>query len=270
MRAGDVTIVEYNCPMREEWQDVWSTHNYFAFVLTGTRKWKKAGVEYDFEPGDLIFVRKGAHYVGDVSDRALCVMLFLFPDEWIKNLTAELTAFRMARNPVPQNAIIRLTGSRETENVIHSMMQYLSSSSVVPGQLVLLKMKELLYSLFMGARNPDFLETILQICAETKPSIREIMEDNYLFNLKLEDYARLCGRSLTAFKDEFKQLYELPPGRWLASRRLEHARNLLLNTDQPVSAIAFQSGFQNTTHFVKVFKEEFGKPPHSYRQHILA
>jgi AraC-like DNA-binding protein len=87
------------------------------------------------------------------------------------------------------------------------------------------------------------------------------MEDNYCFNLKMEQYAELSNRSLSAFKRDFQKLYNTTPGKWLLEKRLNHAMHLLTNLNRTVSEAAFESGFENPSHFSRSFKERFGYTP---------
>jgi AraC-like DNA-binding protein len=53
---------------------------------------------------------------------------------------------------------------------------------------------------------------------------------------------------------------------FIHSVRLDHAarqlhRRGLLNTSQPISEIAYASGFRNYTHFARQFRRRFGHPP---------
>lgn len=84
------------------------------------------------------------------------------------------------------------------------------------------------------------------------------MEDNYCFNLSLEEYAKLCNRSLSAFKRDFQKHFNTSPGKWLMEKRLSHAMHLLNNLNRNVSEAAFESGFRNASHFSHVFKERYG------------
>ena len=86
-----------------------------------------------------------------------------------------------------------------------------------------------------------------------------------MYNMGLDEYARLCGRSLSVFKTEFYETFKTTPGRWLISARVQYARVLIETTNESVNDVAFRSGFKNTTHFVKVFKENYGMPPLQYR-----
>jgi AraC-like DNA-binding protein len=95
------------------------------------------------------------------------------------------------------------------------------------------------------------------------------MEQFFMSNMSLSEYAKLCARSLTTFKAEFQEVYGMPPGKWLTVRRLEFARHLLETTDEPINDVTLRSGFKNTSHFVRLFKETYGKPPLQYRQQRL-
>ena len=60
-------------------------------------------------------------------------------------------------------------------------------------------------------------------------------------NLKLEEFARLCGRSLSSFKRDFIVAFNTTQGRWLARKKLEHAQHLLETTDKNISEVTFEA-----------------------------
>lgn len=49
------------------------------------------------------------------------------------------------------------------------------------------------------------------------------MEKNFMFNLSLEKFGYLTGRSVTTFKRDFSKIFDLTPQRWLTKKRLELA-----------------------------------------------
>src|SRR5258708_25862762 len=87
------------------------------------------------------------------------------------------------------------------------------------------------------------------------------MEDNFCYNLKLEVYAELSNRSLSTFKRDFEKFFHSTPGKWLLEKRLHHALHLMSNQNKTVSEAAFESGFENPSHFSRAFKIRFGKGP---------
>jgi len=92
------------------------------------------------------------------------------------------------------------------------------------------------------------------------------MSNNYLYNLKLEEFASLCGMSLSTFKREFKKHYNETPSRWLKSKRLGYSKKLLLESELNINQVCYESGFINTSHFVKSFKEKYEESPYQYRK----
>lgn len=104
------------------------------------------------------------------------------------------------------------------------------------------------------------------ITENSVPSLTDVMESNFCFNLKIEEFAKLSHRSLSTFKRDFLNHYNTTPGRWLLGKRLDYAANLLLRNFSNISQVAFESGFEDHSHFSRAFKEKFGLAPSQYRQ----
>ena len=101
--------------------------------------------------------------------------------------------------------------------------------------------------------------------AYTKIDIEKTMLDNFQYNLNLEDFAKLCGRSLSVFKRDFNSHFNTTPFKWVKTKRLEYAKKLLMESDLNVNQICYESGFINNSHFIKSFKEKFKLPPHQFK-----
>ena len=52
---------------------------------------------------------------------------------------------------------------------------------------------------------------------------------------------------------------------YIIARRIELAKHLLLNSNRKILDIAFECGFQNSTHFNKSFRRQTGITPSEYR-----
>ena len=90
------------------------------------------------------------------------------------------------------------------------------------------------------------------------------MSQYALSNLTVTDLAALSGRSVTSFNRDFKKTYSTTPKRWLLDQRLEYANTLLEQTDQTVTDIALQIGYENVSHFIKAFKDKYGATPKQF------
>ena len=53
---------------------------------------------------------------------------------------------------------------------------------------------------------------------------------------------------------------------FVARTRLDHARNLLLSTQLPVSIVANRVGFISRSHFSRAFRNAFGMDPTKLRK----
>ena len=67
------------------------------------------------------------------------------------------------------------------------------------------------------------------------------MDDNFCFNLKMEEFAKITARSLSAFKRDFMRVYGTTPGKWLMEKRLNNAFHLLTNMGKTVSELLFKA-----------------------------
>jgi len=51
--------------------------------------------------------------------------------------------------------------------------------------------------------------------------------------------------------------------------RLNYATQQLVQSDKPISEIAFESGFGDVSHFYKMFKVKMGLSPLNYRKQFM-
>ena len=92
--------------------------------------------------------------------------------------------------------------------------------------------------------------------------IREYMLANLGDNMF--DIKKLChevAMSRTQLYHKFKSLTNKTIFEYLQSLRLLRAKELLMDSDIPVSNAAYQAGFKNLSHFSRAFTKEFGVNP---------
>jgi len=63
------------------------------------------------------------------------------------------------------------------------------------------------------------------------------------------DFASYSGRSLATFKRDFLKITELSPAKWLMTRRLDLAENLLKENKRSIKQISYSVGFKTPAHF---------------------
>jgi AraC family transcriptional regulator len=78
-----------------------------------------------------------------------------------------------------------------------------------------------------------------------------------------------CGLSVSHFARAFKQAVGLPPHQWLTKRRVDRARELLLDSGVELAEIALTCGFVDQSHLTRVFSRAEGCSPGRWRRHQL-
>src|SRR5213078_1782802 len=81
----------------------------------------------------------------------------------------------------------------------------------------------------------------------------------------IERLARVSGASEAHFARSFKDAFGVPPHRYLLTRRIERAKALLRDTDQPITEIAFQTGWNSLGTFGRTFRDVTGESPGELR-----
>lgn len=94
-----------------------------------------------------------------------------------------------------------------------------------------------------------------------KIDLEKFMLSNFHFNIPVEKFAQLTGRSLAAFKRDFKKAFDASPRQWLQERRLTEAVYLIEKKHRKPSSIYLDLGFESLSHFSHSFKKRFGKAP---------
>jgi AraC family transcriptional regulator len=76
------------------------------------------------------------------------------------------------------------------------------------------------------------------------------------------------GMSYFHFSRAFKQSMGMNPTNYIAERRIERAKELLNETELPISEIALRSGFSSQSHFTRSFRRVAGSTPKDFRATI--
>lgn len=83
--------------------------------------------------------------------------------------------------------------------------------------------------------------------------------------IELDDLCRAACTSPSKLASLFRAAEGATPMGWVRERRMEHACELLSNTESPIAEVAARVGFARQGSFSEAFKERFGVTPHRYR-----
>lgn len=100
---------------------------------------------------------------------------------------------------------------------------------------------------------------------EALERIRVLLETTISEKPSLKALSRSAGMNLDKLKKGFKLLYGYPPYRYYCLKKIQYAKKLLLETEEPVNAIAWELGYEHVSSFCIEFKKHAGMSPLKYR-----
>jgi AraC-like DNA-binding protein len=146
------------------------------------------------------------------------------------------------------------------QGYFQSIVPYARSSGAdVTDEMGILKVKEAVKLLLMAL--PELRHLLFDFSDPFKIDLERFMLSNFHFNVPIEKFAQLTGRSLAGFKRDFQKTFGSPPRHWLQHKRLTEAKHLMETKNLKPSAIYLDLGFESLSHFSHSFKKKFGKAP---------
>lgn len=264
----ELLCLKYDCPSDMPPKlGKYAEHNYLWYILTGKKILHAGNRSWLLQGGSAVFVKKGACIYEQIFDEVFCVITFFVPDSYIRSFVQQnATLINNNADEGMANQVMPVRVDPVMEAFYNSVIPYFETGTQPNEDLLELKFRELLLNLVSNKSNEELIRYFQSLGNSSSANLQQIMEDNCLYNLQLEDFARLCCRSLSSFKRDFQAAYDMTPHRWLMQKRLTHARQLLRNSDKAVSDIAFECGFENNSHFSRLFKERYNISPLQYRK----
>lgn len=108
---------------------------------------------------------------------------------------------------------------------------------------------------------PEFEKVLFDFSEPGKIDLEEFMKQNFIYNVRSADFAKLTGRSLATFKRDFEKIFKATPSQWLLDKRLREAHYLIKQKGKKPLDVYLNVGFENLSHFSFAFKKAFGNAP---------
>jgi AraC-like DNA-binding protein len=265
----DTLFLHYSCPQREKVLQLCSKYIQFNFTLSGKRILKQGNRKWEATPENGLVVKKCA-LMQELPDdyEGWDVLIFYMRDNYLRALFEEFRPYLSLKDlPEPNKFMFEPFAIGEhIRNSYQSFIPYILENKTLPDDVFENKFKELLFNILSHPKNKHILAWLQKITDRYEAAIREVMESNYMYHLKIRDYANIANCSVSTFKREFKKHYDISPGRWLTERRLLRAEVMLRSGDRSISEIAFDCGFKNPSHFSRIFKDKYGMAPSKFEK----
>ena len=246
----------------------WHDEFEIIYVKSGFLTVSISGENYIGKPGDAFVVSPGnLHFMGSQTGN-VDYFTFLFPLKYISFRTDDILDDKLLE---PLNSG-HLMISPEIEDTVKEQCEQLveiygakkeESQSKITAQI---KTKIILLQFILELWKKGF---IVENDTGGKNTVEKEMvsyiQQNFTGKILLKEFGEQFHLSEKYISRYFKEHFHITISQYVTYLRLEHAKQLLQDTDIPVTEVAMQSGYQNVSYFIRSFKKTYGMSPLKYR-----
>ncbi|CEJ70606.1 Exoenzyme S synthesis regulatory protein ExsA [Chryseobacterium oranimense G311] len=244
----------------------------FLYMLTGEMQYQSEDILTDIPTRHSLLlncINSGNHIHNSNADiKGEVVIVTFHPDILKKIYERELPLILQPGG----KATNQLSGKINNDFLIHKYIEgllfYFENPALVNDEILILKLKEIIL-LLSQTQEAETIQAILsQLFSPTSYTFKQIIEAHLFSPVSIEELAQKTNLSVSSFKREFKKLYDNSPASYLKTKRLERAAELLLISDERISNIAFECGFNDLANFTKSFHDKYNTSPTHYRSKV--
>lgn len=231
----------------------------FFYLVNGSMSGYYGGENYTLKSGEYGIVRKNRLGRMDSAkeNHQAEKIIFVFDEFFLKSFQDKYNV--ISTKFKSDDPFLRLSDNELIPNIIHSLKPYFDLQGQIDKAFFDLKREELL--LVLLKLKPELSGVFFDYAIPGKIDLEEFMEHNYKFNVSVARFAYLTGRSLSAFKRDFKLIFNDTPNHWLVQKRLREAYFLIERRNEKASEIYQNLGFEALSHFSFAFKKLFKLTP---------
>lgn len=229
--------------------------HFFIVLTNGSMKAFDGNKNYQINEGDYYIARKNhlIRYTKYKNDSNFEKIIITFDEIFLKKFLQR--NHYSTHSFLNDDSFLAVKENPLIQNFIQSLAPYYDDGEKIDETFIDIKREELL--LILLTKNPDLANVFFNFGEPEKLDLEAFMLKNFRFNIHLERFAYLTGRSLSTFKRDFQKIFGINPGKWLVQKRLEEAHFLLKNEKQKPNDIYLDLGFEDLSHFSFAFKKEF-------------
>jgi AraC-like DNA-binding protein len=248
-----------------------TTGTVMAIIAQGQKRLAIGDRVYDYGPGQYLVASVDlpitGHYTHASTDEpALGYGLILRPSA-ITSLVLDADAVPASRPPQrarPAPAPPGLGVAEASPELLDAVIRMLRLLDSPGDRDILAPMieREILWRLIKGPLGQSVRQIGLDdsSLSHVSRAVRWIT-DHFNKPFRVEDVARSCGMSTSAFHRNFQAVTALSPIQFQKQIRLQKSRLLLLTGADDVATVAYRVGYDSASQFSREYRRQFGLPP---------
>jgi AraC-like DNA-binding protein len=262
-----VLFYSYRSAKRREKVGFWK-HHTLILQVSGEFILETSGKSISMSGGEMLLIRR--NQVGTLTKTPLPganyeTIVISLEEDLLRKIALDEQLEADQKHIGPPNVLI--PPNEFLQGYFQSIVPYArSSGATMTDEMGILKVKEGVKLLLLAL--PGLRDFLFDFSEPDKIDLQRFMLGNFYFNIPIESFARLTGRSLAGFKRDFLKTFGMPPRQWLQHKRLTEAKYLIETKKLKPSAIYLDVGFESLSHFSHSFKKKFGKTPTAYIKNL--
>lgn len=228
------------------------------YVIEGVMNVYDGSKKVTLKAGDCCLGRRNrlARYNKEKTDKGIEKVFIFFDELFLRQFQERYHP--MVTKFISDETLIEIKGNKLLPGYIDSLLPFYHRL-IIREPFSVVKREELL--LILLEAQPELAGLLFDFTVPQKINLEAFMNRNFKFNISIERFAYLTGRSLSAFKRDFKEIFGQSPSRWLVQKRLQEAYFLIEKKQQKPNDIYIDLGFETIQHFSFAFKKKFGYTP---------
>jgi AraC family transcriptional regulator len=222
---------------------------YFCFVTNGGYTERFSGSTMECEKGDLILHPVSYKHSNSFdSSRVTCLNIEL-GKEWFYK-------YRLFLKPLD-------TVRKIKNNAFPLLASKINKEILEPDEFSPLVIEALTIQLLADIERENRINDTRKPFWITK--VEEFLHEGSSDNIKIDSLAAIAGVHPVHLSRTFKKFNDVSIGEYTRNIKVKKATEMLLRTAAPLSQIAFECGFSDQSHFIKIFKKHIGLTPKEFR-----
>lgn len=247
----------------------------FLYMVEGHINYKTENQSLSIPTNEAVLLRCGNYFSqirnSNTSKINQIVVVHFHPEILKKIYETDLPKiFHQPKDLIKTIDLSKINNDFLIQKYIESLLFYFDNPTLINEDLLIIKLKEIIL-LLLQTKNALVVQQILsQLFSPTSYTFKQIVENNLFYHLTMHELAQMTNLSLSSFKREFKKNYDDTPANYIRNKKLEKAAELLLITEERVTDIAFDCGFNDLANFSTLFNEKYKQSPSNFRLNHLS
>jgi AraC-like DNA-binding protein len=269
--TGEVVIRSYTSGKDSVKNRIVLNQNMINLLVSGTKTVVYPDATAVVNAGELVVLSTGNVLTSELltGGQEFSSILFYFSNELFNRFLIKYDHLLQNVTPIMgKQPFLIFKQDNFIKQFIASMQALITTESELPAAVRSIKLEELL--LYLLHFDPERFRAIQIITKDREQlQIKKVVESHVGQLITVDELAFLCHMSTSTFKRRFSEIYHTTPQKWLLTRKLEMAAELLRSSEESPSGVYLKVGYQNHSSFSQAFRNHFGNTPSDYQQQQL-